>query len=115
MSRLPVTLVAALLLVTTGFARAAELTPTRYIYEIFVDDDSHYFRAGAVPSATTAVGWGAAGCPNAAYAYTRQLAAQKDILAVALTAAAMGKAVVFKGTCDPDLNYFRVTSIVVKP
>ena len=107
--------VLAALVVPTELTYAAELTPARYIFEVFVDDADHYFRAASTPSATVAVGWGASGCPNAAYAYTRQLTGQKEVLAVALAAAAMGKQVVFKGTCDPDLAYFRVTSILVKP
>ena len=40
------------------------------------------------------------------FVYTRELSGQRDVLAVTMTAAAMGRSVVFRGTCDPDGIYF---------
>jgi hypothetical protein len=111
-------ILAAIVSLLAHAAAAAEFTPPRYIYEIFVEgaaSTTHYFRAASAPSAAGPVGWGANGCPNAAYAYTRELEGQKDVLGVALSASALSKEVVFKGACDADLNYFRVTAIIVKP
>jgi hypothetical protein len=106
----------ALLLCFAGPCLAEELTLGRYILEINVDgaiDTTHYFKATDSATATSAVTWGAAGCPNAQFVYTRDLDGQKDVLAIAMTAVAIGRSVVFRGTCDPDGMYFRATRIVL--
>lgn len=92
---------------------AAESTASKYIHLINIDGstDTHYFAAADSENATSSVGWGPTFCSSAAWAYTRDLNSQKDVLAVALAAKTAGQKVVFIGTCDSDPNYFRVTGI----
>jgi hypothetical protein len=92
-----------------------ELTVGRYILEINADgsDSTHYYKATDGSASSTSVAWGSASCPNAVFVYTRDLQGQKDLLAIALSASAMGRMVKFRGTCDSDGIYFRATRIVM--
>ena len=96
----------------------AETTDAKYIWEINIDaaTGNYYYKAADSASASINTGWGGSGaCSNATYAYTHnQLQGRKEILSVALSAKAMGKAVQFIGTCDSNGNYLKATRIIMK-
>lgn len=85
--------------------------------EVNVDaeNNTHYFKAADSPASSSSATWGSPSCSNAQFVYTRELDGQRDVLAVAMAAAAMGRSVIFRGTCDPDGIYFRATRIVMGP
>lgn len=106
---------AAVLTLMSGVALAEEYTSSRYIFQFNVDgaSNTHYFQAATSASASSSIGWGSTTCPNAQYAYTRDLAGYKEVLAVALSASALGRPVVFVGSCDSSGNYFIATRILM--
>jgi hypothetical protein len=107
---------ALLLMCFAGSAFADEVTLGRYLLEVNVDagSNTYYFKATSSPTSSAVATWGSSSCPNAQFVYARDLgASQKDVLAVAMAATAMGRSVTFRGTCDPDGNYFRATRIIM--
>lgn len=98
------------------FMVLADTTAELYLYEINVDaaNSTYYFRAASAPGSTTALAWGVSACPNATYAYARQVPLLNQVYAAAQAAQLAGKPVIFAGTCDPDGEYFRITHIVVR-
>lgn len=96
-------------------AMGEETTATRYIWQFNIDAslNVHYFRAANNATSSSSTSWGAPSCPNAEYVYTQSLAGQKDILAVALSASALGRPVSFIGVCQAGGNYFVATRILM--
>ena len=108
-------LVAVTMVFGPGVALGEEYTESRYIFRFNLDASSntHYFMAATSSSAPSNVGWGSSSCPNAQYVYTRDLPGYKEVLAVALSASAMGRPVTFVGSCDSSGDYFVATRILM--
>jgi hypothetical protein len=104
-----------LLALSSEAALCDEYTASRYIFQLNLDaaSNTHYFLAASSSSASSSIGWGSPSCPNAQYAYTHDLPGYKEVLAVVLSASAMGRPVTFFGSCDSSGHYFIVTKILM--